>query len=44
MRTSNTTLTSEDKILTLSTCYSDTVRTVVHAKLIKKSTNAQLKN
>lgn len=32
----NTTLTSEDKILTLSTCYSDTVRTVVHAKLIKK--------
>lgn len=35
----NTNLTSEDKILTLSTCYSDNVRTVVHAKLIKKSTN-----
>lgn len=31
------TLTSEDRILTLSTCYSDTERTVVHAKLIKKS-------
>ncbi len=35
----NTTLTSSDKILTLSTCYSDTERTVVHAKLIKKSSN-----
>ncbi len=34
----NTTLTIEDKILTLSTCYSDTERTVVHAKLIKRST------
>lgn len=33
----NTTLTVEDKILTLSTCYSDTERTVVHAKLIKRS-------
>lgn len=33
----NTTLTTTDKILTLSTCYSDTIRTVVHAKLIKKS-------
>ena len=33
----NTTLTSSDKILTLSTCYSDTERTVVHAKLIKRS-------
>ncbi|MBQ8193018.1 MAG: class B sortase [Bacilli bacterium] len=33
----NTTLTSSDKILTLSTCYSETERTVVHAKLIKKS-------
>ena len=33
----NTTLSSSDRILTLSTCYSDTVRTVVHAKLIKKS-------
>ncbi len=30
-------LTSDDRILTLSTCYSDNVRTVVHAKLIKKS-------
>lgn len=35
----NTTLTNEDRILTLSTCYSDTVRTVVHAKLIKKRRN-----
>ena len=33
----NTSLTSEDKILTLSTCYDDTTRTVVHAKLIKRS-------
>lgn len=33
----NTNLSSEDKVLTLSTCYSDTERTVVHAKLIKKS-------
>lgn len=33
----NTNLNTEDKILTLSTCYSDTERTVVHAKLIKKS-------
>ena len=32
----NTKLYKEDKILTLSTCYSDTERTVVHAKLIKK--------
>ncbi len=30
------TFNSTDKILTLSTCYSDTQRTVVHAKLIKK--------
>ena len=35
----NTNLTSEDRILTLSTCYDDTRRTVVHAKLIKKSSN-----
>lgn len=35
----NTKLSSSEKILTLSTCYSDTVRTVVHAKLIKKSTS-----
>lgn len=33
----NTTLNKEDKILTLSTCFSDTERTVIHAKLIKKS-------
>lgn len=33
----NTPLNSNDQILTLSTCYSDTERTVVHAKLIKKS-------
>lgn len=33
----NTTLKEDDKILTLSTCYSETERTVVHAKLIKKS-------
>ena len=33
----NTTLNNNDKVLTLSTCYSDTERTVVHAKLIKKS-------
>lgn len=33
----NISLTSEDRILTLSTCYDDTRRTVVHAKLIKKS-------
>lgn len=30
-------LSIEDKILTLSTCYSDDERTVVHAKLIKRS-------
>ena len=34
----NTTLKESDIILTLSTCYSDTERTVVHAKMIKKST------
>ena len=34
-----TKVTAEDKILTLSTCYSDTERTVVHAKLIKRSKN-----
>jgi len=32
----NTNLTIDDKILTLSTCYSDDERTVVHAKLLKK--------
>ena len=34
----NTNLNANDKILTLSTCYSDTERTVVHARLIKKTT------
>lgn len=33
----NTNLNISDKILTLSTCYSDTERTVVHARLIKRS-------
>ena len=33
----NANLSVDDKILTLSTCYSDTERTVVHARLIKKS-------
>lgn len=33
----NTELNENDQILTLSTCYSDTERTVVHAKMIKKS-------
>lgn len=33
-----TTLNKNDKILTLSTCYSDTERTVVHAKMIKRAT------
>ena len=33
----NTNLDINDRILTLSTCYSDTERTVVHAKLIKRS-------
>lgn len=33
----NTNLNENDVIITLSTCYSDTERTVVHAKLIKKS-------
>lgn len=33
----NTNLDIKDKVLTLSTCYSDTERTVVHAKLIKRS-------
>ncbi|MBQ8681683.1 MAG: class B sortase [Bacilli bacterium] len=34
----NTTLNTNDTIITLSTCYSDTERTVVHAKKIKQST------
>lgn len=33
----NSNLTKDDKILTLSTCYSDTERTVIHARLIKRS-------
>lgn len=33
----NANLNKDDKILTLSTCYSETERTVVHARLIKKS-------
>lgn len=32
-----TSLTKNDRILTLSTCYSEDKRTVVHAKLIKRS-------
>ena len=32
----NTNITKDDKILTLSTCYSDTDKLVLHAKLIKK--------
>ena len=32
-----TELNATDRIITLSTCYSDTERTVVHAKLIKRS-------
>lgn len=35
----NTKISTEDRVLTLSTCYSDTERTVVHAKLIKRSKN-----
>lgn len=33
----STTVNTNDRILTLSTCYSDTKRTVVHAKLLKRS-------
>lgn len=33
----NTNLTKDDRILTLSTCYSDKERTVIHAKLIKRN-------
>ena len=32
----NTAINSNDRILTLSTCYQKTHKTVVHAKLIKK--------
>ena len=34
----NTNVSINDKLLTLSTCYSDSERTVVHAKLIKRET------
>ena len=34
----NTNLSANDQIITLSTCYSNSERTVVHAKLIKKET------
>ena len=34
----NTNITKDDKILTLSTCYSNTQKLVMHAKLIKKET------
>lgn len=34
----NTTVNENDHILTLSTCYSDTEKVVLHAKLIKKET------
>lgn len=34
----DTSLNSEDKILTLSTCYNKTEKVVMHAKLIKKET------
>lgn len=38
----NTDVNSNDNILTLSTCYSDTEKVVLHAKLIKKSDNYML--
>lgn len=34
----NTSVSTTDKILTLSTCYSETEKVVLHAKLIKKNT------
>ena len=34
----NTTINENDKILTLSTCYNDKEKVVLHAKLIKKET------
>lgn len=34
----NTNITTSDKILTLSTCYNDSEKVVMHAKLIKKQT------
>lgn len=38
----NTDVNSNDNILTLSTCYSDTEKVVLHAKLIKKIDNNML--
>lgn len=38
----NTDVNSNDNILTLSTCYSDTEKVVLHAKLIKRSDNNML--
>ena len=38
----NTDVNSNDNILTLSTCYSDSEKVVLHAKLIKKSDNNML--
>lgn len=37
----NTSISENDKILTLSTCYSDTEKTVLHAKLIKREVKNQ---
>lgn len=37
----NTSITSNDTILTLSTCYNDSKKMVVHAKLIKKQKNTK---
>ena len=34
----NTNITESDRILTLSTCYNDDDKVVLHAKLIKKET------
>ena len=36
----NTTLNENDKILTLSTCYDDNTKVVLHAKLIKKESKS----
>lgn len=32
----NTSISPNDKIITLSTCYDDNIKSVIHAKLIKK--------
>ena len=37
----NTSITSNDTILTLSTCYNDSEKMVVNAKLIKKQKNTK---